>query len=130
MYIKIYTKSQLILLRNLIPLFKKRYRLPNEIFDKAETVLELRTLGRTGFIAILLEPVDSRNDTVQIESILNCYPHHLEIEDHIEDVPIEEQDTWLTAGREWYMDTWKIKKEASYIYIIYSRTMDVLYGKR
>lgn len=67
---------------------------------------------------------------MQIQDILNCYPHHLVMEDNIENVPIQEQDTWLTEDREWYMDTWKIKKEASYIYIFYSMTLDVLYGKR
>ena len=47
-----------------------------------------------------------------------------------EDVEIKEDGTWLTEGREWYMDTWKVQSESSNIYIIYSVTMDVLYGKR
>lgn len=130
MYIKIYTKSQLVLLRNLMPMFKKKYRLPSGIFDKVETVLVSRKLGRTGFIAILLEPIESGDDAVQIEDILNCYPHHLILEDDIEDVTVKEDGTWLTEGREWYMDTWKIQKESSYIYIIYSMSMDVLYAKK
>lgn len=46
MYIKIYTKSQLILLRNLMPVFKKKYILPRGIFDKVEAVLELKNLER------------------------------------------------------------------------------------
>lgn len=129
MYIKIYTKSQLVLLRNLMPMFKKKCRLPSGILDKVETVLVSRKLGRTGFIAILLKPIDSGDDAIQIEDILNCYPHHLTLEDDIEDVAVKEDGTWLAEGREWYMDTWKIQKESSYIYIIYSMTMDVLYGK-
>lgn len=54
MYIKIYTKSQLILLRRLKPLLKKKYQLPNEILDKVEAILEDRKLGKSGFVAILL----------------------------------------------------------------------------
>lgn len=130
MYIKIYTKSQLVLLRNLMHMFKKKYRLPIGILDKVERVLVSRKLGRTGFIAILLEPIESGNDEIQIEDILNCYPHHLTLEDDIEDVAVKEDGTWLTEGREWYMDTWKIQKESSYIYIIYSMSMDVLYAKK
>lgn len=129
MYIKIYTKSQMILLRNVTSMFKKKYRLPSEILDKAETVLISRKLGRTGFIAILLEPIESGNDAIQIEDTLNCYPHHLILEDDIEDVVVKEDGTWLTEGREWYMDTWKIQKESSYIYIIYSMTIDALYDR-
>ncbi len=130
MYIKIYTKSQMVLLRNMMPLLKKKYRLPRGIFDKAERVLVSRKLGRTGFIAILPEPIKSGNDVTQIKDILNCYPHHLILEDDIEDVEVKEDGTWLTEGREWYMDTWKVQSESSNIYIIYSVTMDVLYGKR
>ena len=85
MYIKIYTKSQMVLLRNMMPLLKKKYRLPRGIFDKAERVLVSRKLGRTGFIAILPEPIKSGNDVIQIKDILNCYPHHLILEDDIED---------------------------------------------
>lgn len=129
MYIKIYKKSQLVLLRSLLPIIKKKYRIPVGIFDKIEVVFESRKLGRTGFIAILLEPIKSGNDVVQIQDTLNCYPHQLELEDNIEDVPIKEENTWLTKGREWYMDTWKIKKEESYIYILYFMDRDVLYGK-
>lgn len=76
------------------------------------------------------EPIKSGNDVIQIKDILNCYPHHLILEDDIEDVEVKEDGTWLTEGREWYMDTWKVQSESSNIYIIYSVTMDVLYGKR
>lgn len=127
MFIKIYKKSQLLLLRSLLAFFKEKYRFPKEIFDTAERVLEYRELGRTGFIAIL--PIPLRNDMTEIQDILNLYPHELKIKGDIADVLIEEQDTWLTKDRQWYMDKLKIKGENSYIYVIYSMTIKTLYEK-
>ena len=50
MYIKIYSKSQLILLRRLRPLFKRKYLLPEKILNKAERILKEKKLGKSGFI--------------------------------------------------------------------------------
>lgn len=103
MYIKIYTKSQLILLRQLKTLLKKKYQLPNEILGKAEMILKDRKLGKSGFIAILLEPVT--NDITGIKDILDCYPRKLRIGEDIEDVSVIDDGNWLTRHREWYLDT-------------------------
>lgn len=128
MFIKVYTKSQLVLLRNLNPILKKKYRLPYEVIDRADRILRNNKFGKSGFIAILLEPL--WDDTREMEDIINCYPRKLKIMGDIVDLPIEEQDSWMTKDREWYFDTWKIKGESSYIYIIYSMTLERLYGKR
>ena len=130
MIIKIFDKNQFILLRNLSPMIKKKYRLPREIFDKIEVVLASDTLGRTGFVVVVLEPLTSGNDATQIQDILNFYPHQLKMQDNIQNLSVKEQDTWLTKGREWFMDAWKVKRESSYIYIIYSMMLDTLYGGR
>lgn len=127
MFIKIYKKSQLLLLRSLLAFFKERYRLPKEILDTAGRALGYRKLGRTGFVAIL--PIPIRNDMVEIRDILNLYPHELKIKGDVIDVPTETQDTWLTKDRQWYMDILKIKGENSHIYVIYSITIETLYGK-
>jgi len=126
MYIKIYTKSQLILLRSLLPVMKKKYRLPNEILDKVYRILKEDSIGENGFIGILLEPL--HNDTVGIKDIVNCYPRKLKLLGDIQDIKIQEQGSWMTKGKEWYMDTIKIRKEDSYIYFIYSMTLEELYG--
>lgn len=126
MYIKIYTKSQLILLRSLMPLMKDKYRLPSGILNKVYEVLKDGSLGKHGFIAIIINPV--QNDIVGIKDILNCYPYKLKIKGDIRDVKVEEQDSWMTKDREWYMDALKVKKQSSHIYVIYSMTLEVLYG--
>lgn len=128
MYIKVYTKSQLILLRSLMPLMKNKYRLPNSILNKVYEVLKEDSLGKHGFIAILINPV--QNDIVGIKDILDCYPYKLKIkgEGDIREIKVEEQGTWMTKDREWYMDVLKVKKQSSHIYVIYSMTLEILYG--
>lgn len=124
-YIKIYTNSQLILLRSLVTVMKKKYRLPMEILEQVHRLLKDGKLGERGFIAIILNPVE--DDMVGIKDILNLYPCKLKVKD-LEDIEIEEQKSWLTKGREWYIDTLEIRKESSYIYVIYSMTVKCLYG--
>ena len=128
MYIKIYSKSQLILLRRLKSLLKKKYQIPNEILDKVEMILKDRKLGKSGFVAILLEPVT--NDTTNIEDILDCYPRKLHFEESIEDVSVIDDGKWLTKHREWYLDTLKLQNDGSKVYAIYSMTLNALYGEK
>ncbi|MEZ3435564.1 MAG: hypothetical protein K1W34_13245 [Lachnospiraceae bacterium] len=130
MYIKIYTKSQLILLRRLRPLFKKKYRLPKEIVDNVHHILKSKMLGTKGFIAILLNTVS--DDMAEIRDILDCYPQKLRISDDITGISIPDNKKWLTKGREWYIDSLELKEnndsDCSHIYVIYSMTLKDLYG--
>lgn len=125
-YIKIYTNSQLILLRSLVTVMKKKYRLPMEILEQVHRLLKDGKLGEQGFIAIILNPVE--DDMVGIKDILNLYPCKLKVKGDLEDIEIEGQKSWLTKGREWYIDTLEIRKDSSYIYVIYSMTVKRLYG--
>ena len=125
MYIKIYSKSQMELLRSLNPLLKE-YQIPTGVVQYADRILRTEKMGRNGFIAILLEPLE--DDFTGIKDILNYYPHKLKFRGDIVDVPVEETHTHMTEKREWYMDTIKIKKENSYIYFIYCMTLKALYG--
>ena len=125
MYIKIYTKSQLVILRSVNRLFRKKYRLPQEILNRVEAILMVKDLGEHGFVAVLLDPVE--NDMTGIEDVLDCYPYILKDDEDVENVSVDESDTWLTKGKEWYMDTLKIKGEKSWIYALYSMTMQRIY---
>lgn len=125
MYSKIYTKSQLVLLRSVNRLFRKKYRLPQEILNRVEAILMVKDLGEHGFVAVLLDPVE--NDMTGIEDVLDCYPYILKDDEDVENVSVDESDTWLTKGKEWYMDTLKIKGEKSWIYALYSMTMQRIY---
>ena len=127
MHIKIYSKSQLVLFRSVNKLFRKKYRLPQGVLDRIEAILMVKELGEHGFIAVLIEPVE--NDTTEIEDELNCYPRVLKDGEDIADVPVKETNTRMTKGKEWYMDTLKMKGEKSWIYVIYSMTIKRIYDK-
>lgn len=127
MHIKIYSKSQLVLFRSVNKLFRKKYRLPQGVLDRIEAILMVKELGEHGFIAVLIEPVE--NDTTEIEDELNCYPRVLKDGEDIVDVPVKETNTRMTKGKEWYMDTLKMKGEKSWIYVIYSMTIKRIYAQ-
>ncbi|MDE7201650.1 MAG: hypothetical protein K2O91_07045 [Lachnospiraceae bacterium] len=69
--VKIFTKSQLILLRNINPLLG-RYRLPRSILKRMDYILEEDCLGMQGFLVVILTPV--RDDVREIEDAVNVYP--------------------------------------------------------
>ena len=127
MHIKIYSKSQLVLLRSVNKLFRKKYRLPQGVLNRIEAILMVKELGEHGFIAVLIEPVE--NDITEIEDELNCYPRVLKDGEDIVDVPVKETNTRMTKGKEWYMDTLKMKGEKSWIYVIYSMTIKRIYDQ-
>ena len=127
MHIKIYSKSQLVLFRSVNKLFRKKYRLPQGVLDRIEAILMVKELGEHGFIAVLIEPVE--NDITEIEDELNCYPRVLKDGEDIVDVPVKETNTRMTKGKEWYMDTLKMKGEKSWIYVIYSMTIKRIYAQ-
>lgn len=127
MHIKIYSKSQLVLFRSVNKLFRKKYRLPQGVLDRIEAILMVKELGEHGFIAVLIEPVE--NDITEIEDELNCYPRVLKDGEDIVDVPVKETNTRMTKGKEWYMDTLKMKGEKSWIYVIYSMTIKRIYDQ-
>ena len=127
MHIKIYSKGQLVLLRSVNKLFRKKYRLPQGVLDRIEAILMVKELGEHGFIAVLIEPVE--NDITEIEDELNCYPRVLKDGEDIVDVPVKETNTRMTKGKEWYMDTLKMKGEKSWIYVIYSMTIKRIYAQ-
>lgn len=127
MYIKIYTKSQLVLLRNVNKLFRKKYRIPQGILDRIEAILMVKELGKHGFVAVLLQPVE--NDMTGIQDVLNCYPYILKDDVDVVNIPVDETGTWMTKGKEWYMDVFKVQGEKSWIYAIYSMTIKRIYKK-
>lgn len=117
MNIKIYTKSQLVLLRTLNPLLGK-YRIPSKLLEVVELVLESEKLGRKGFIAILPHP--TKGKLTEIEDLLNCYPQKLAIQGDVEDVEVEDENTWMTRKRYWYKDYFRIQGTRDRICVLYS----------
>ncbi len=114
--IKIFSKSQLILLRNINPLLG-RYRLPKRILKKMDYILEEENLGQQGFLIAIVEPV--RDDVREIEDAVNVYPCQLQFLDEIERQETQDTDRSNKKGREWFLKKLHIQETDSYIYVLY-----------
>lgn len=114
--IKIFSKSQLILLRNINPLLG-RYRLPKRIVKKMDYILEEENLGQQGFLIAIVEPV--RDDVREIEDAVNVYLCQLQFLDEIERQETQDTDRSNKKGREWFLKKLHIQETDSYIYVLY-----------
>ena len=117
MYIKIYNKSQLILLEQINPLLGK-YRLPLELLAEVEKILACEKIGKKGFIAILLNPV--KGDIQEILNVLDYYPQRLQLCSDVEQIDISDNRLWMTKRKHWYEDCFKVKGEKSKVFVVYS----------
>lgn len=126
MYIKIYNKSQLILLEQINPLLGK-YRLPLELLTEVEKILECEKIGKKGFIAILLNPV--KGDIQEILNVLDYYPQRLKLCSDVEQIDISDNGLWMTKRKHWYEDCFKVKGEKSKVFVVYSLRLKVYYDE-
>lgn len=126
MYIKIYNKSQLILLEQMNPLLGK-YEIPLELLKKVERILTYERIGQKGFIAILLSPV--KGDIQEILNVLNYYPHRLKICSDAEQIEIPDNRLWMAKRKNWYKDCFKVKGEKSKVFVIYSIRLKPYYDE-
>ena len=117
MYIKVYTKSQLVLLRSLNT-FLGKYKIPKELLEEIEHVLKNRVIGQKGFIALL--PYATTGSLSEVEDVLNCYPQKLAIQGDVTDVEVQDINTWMTRKRYWYKDFFQIQGSKDKICVLYS----------
>ena len=117
MYIKIYTKSQLVLLRTLNPILGK-YKIPKELLEEIERILDNRVIGKKGFIALL--PHATTGSLSEVEDVLNCYPQKLAIQGDVTDIEVKDTSTWMTRKRYWYKDFFRIRGSKDKICVLYS----------
>lgn len=123
-FIKIYTRSQLVLLRSLNHLLG-RYRLPCELLKRIDYILEDGILGRQGFVLVLLDPV--RDDVREIEDAINMYPIKVEMENDVVRLEIRDGGSPMTREREWYLNYVTVHKTDRCIGVIYSILKKYLY---
>ena len=115
--IKIFTKCQLILLRNINP-FLGHYKLPYKVLKKIDHILEEEALGEQGFLVIILNPV--RDDIREIEDAVNVYPLKVQFPNDLEREEILKCDCGMARGKEWFLDKLSIQGTDSHVYILYS----------
>ena len=114
--IKIFSKSQLILLRNINPLLK-RYRLPRSVLRRIDYILEEDLLGIRGFIIVILTPV--RDDIREIEDAVNLYPLKVTFTDEWGCVEKQDTDRITAKNKEWFAEKLYIQSWNSYVYVLY-----------
>ena len=114
--IKIFTKSQLILLRNINPLLG-RYRLPRSILKRMDYILEEDSLGMQGFLVVILTSV--RDDVREIEDAVNVYPIKVEFTTELTYEKGKNADRVTSKKRNWFTKKLYIQDNDSYIYVLY-----------
>lgn len=115
--IKIYTKSQLVLLRNINSMLG-RYKVPREIIKQMDYILEEEVLGVQGFLIVLLNPV--RDDIREIEDTVNVYPLEIEFHNDLKREEIKDISCEIARDREWYLNKVSIKGTDSQVCVLYS----------
>ena len=114
--IKIFTKSQLILLRNINPLLG-RYRLPRSILKRMDYILEGNVLGEQGFMVVILTPV--RDDVREIEDAVDIYPLKIRFTDELIYEKKHSADYTTAKGKEWFIEKLSVQGMDSCIYVLY-----------
>lgn len=114
--IKIFSKSQLILLRNINPLLGK-YKLPPKILKRMDYILEDANLGKHGFLIVVMTPV--KGDIREIEDAVNAYPFEAEFLDEVDWQETLGADRIGGKNREWFMEKLYIRETDSYIYVLF-----------
>ncbi|MCM1064355.1 MAG: hypothetical protein NC420_07760 [Eubacterium sp.] len=115
--IKIYTKCQLVLLRNINP-FLGRYKLPRRVLRKIDYILEECTLGGQGFVVVMLSPV--KDDIREIEDAVNVYPLEVQFDNDLDYEDVLKHSDDMAKGKDWFLDRLSIQGTDSQIYVLFS----------
>lgn len=95
------------------------YKIPREILNHMEVLLDNRDLGRKGYIAILLEPTN--NDDIDIFEELNLDRTTVEIpDDNFYHIVIKGKKHPMKRNRKWYSYDISLSNRQGKVYVIYS----------
>lgn len=118
MNIKIQEIKELNLLRRVNQLFG-RYRIPEEILIHMEDILNQKNLGKEGYIALLLNPIE--RDAVDIIDELNLNNKEYDLpEDNYKWIQIRWGKHPMRNNRIWQSYDMMLKNENGKVYVIYS----------
>lgn len=118
MNIKIQEIKELNLLRRVNQLFG-RYRIPEEILIHMEDILNQKNLGKEGYIALLLNPIE--RDAVDIIDELNLNNKEYDLpEDNYKWIQIRWGKHPMRNNRIWQSYDMTLKNENGKVYVIYS----------
>lgn len=122
MHIKIREENELKLLRRVNQLFGK-YRIPEELFLRAEDILSENDLGREGYIAILLNPIERDDEDIRDELGLNRDQYELP-DNNYKWIQIRWGKHPMRNDRVWNSYDMVLHENQGKIYVIYSLSKD------
>ena len=118
MHIIVRKKNELKMLRQINP-YLSGYKIPREILNHMEVLLNNRNLGRNGYIAIILEPTN--NDGIDILEELNLDRTAVEIpDDNFYHIVVKGKKHPMKRNRKWYSYDISLNDNREKVYVIYS----------
>ena len=79
MHITVRKRRELKMLRQVNP-YMSKYKIPREILEHVEDILDKKTLGKKGYVSIILNPI--KDDEVDVLDELNLNCNEVEIPDN------------------------------------------------
>ena len=118
MHIKIREENELKLLRRVNQLFGK-YRIPEELFLRAEDILSENDLGKEGYIAIILNLIEQDDSDIRDELGLNSDQYDLP-DNNIKWIQIRWGKHPMRKDRVWNSYDMVLHENRGKVYVIYS----------
>ena len=113
MHIAIRKRSELKMLRQINP-FLTRYKIPREVLNRVEGIFSNKDLGKDGYVAIILEPIN--DDCSDVMEELNLDYTLVEVPDNnYYQIPVK-------RTRRWNSYDIVLSENRGKIYVIYSMT--------
>lgn len=124
MHIAIRKRSELKMLRQINP-FLTRYKIPREVLNRVEGIFSNKDLGKDGYVAIILEPIN--DDCSDVMEELNLDYTLVEVPDNnYYQIPVKGKKHPMKRKRQWNSYDIVLSENRGKIYVIYSMTKNRL----
>lgn len=105
------------MLRQVNP-YMSKYKIPREILEHLEDILDKKTLGKKGYVAIILNPI--KDDEVDVLDELNLNCNEVEIPDNnFFYIVIKGKKHPMKKKKRWYSYDIILPENGGRIYVIY-----------
>ena len=117
MHITVSKERDLKMLRQVNP-YMSEYKIPREILDYMEDILDKKNLGEKGYIAVILNPI--RDDNVDILDELNLNTNEIEVPDNnFFYIAIKGKKHPMKKDKRWYSYDIILPGNSGRLYVIY-----------
>ena len=117
MHITVRKRRELKMLRQVNP-YMSKYKIPREILEHVEEILDKKTLGKKGYVSIILNPI--KDDEVDVLDELNLNCNEVEIPDNnFFYIVIKGKKHPMKKKKRWYSYDIILPENSGRIYVIY-----------